>query len=68
MVGGRARDLISSARRWTSASMGPFGFSGSGAGAAKWKCYMTDMETPHDEMETLHMTFANAPCPKQNAA
>ncbi|MBR3820741.1 MAG: hypothetical protein IKJ37_03870 [Kiritimatiellae bacterium] len=44
--GGRARDLISSARRWTSASVGPLGFSGSGA--AKWKCAMTDMETPHD--------------------
>jgi hypothetical protein len=27
---------------------------------------MTDMETPHEKMKTLHVTFANAPCPKQN--
>ena len=34
MVGGRAKDLISSARRWTSASVGSLGFSGSRAEAA----------------------------------
>jgi len=34
MVGGRAKDLISSARRWTSASVESLGFSGSRAEAA----------------------------------
>jgi hypothetical protein len=33
MVGGRARDLISSASCLTSASVGPLGFSGSGRAA-----------------------------------
>ena len=28
---------------------------------------MTNRETPHDEIKTLHETFANAACPKQNA-
>ena len=34
MVGGWAKDLITSARHWTSASVGSLGFSGSGAEAA----------------------------------
>ena len=40
---------------------GALGFSGSGAEAAKWKYSMTNRETPHGEMKTLHVTFANAP-------
>ena len=39
-----------------------------GAKAAERKCSMTNRETPHDERKTLHETFANAACPKQNAA
>ena len=48
---------------------GTFGlFRFGGAKAAERKCSMTKRETPHGEMKTLHVTFANAPCPKQNAA
>ena len=39
-----------------------------GAKAEERKCSMTNRETPHDEIKTLHETFANAACPKQNAA
>ena len=37
------------------------------ANAAERMCSMTEKKTPHEKMKTIHVTFANAPCPKQNA-